>query len=47
MRKSPKKVGRPKKYYRGVIYPQNWKEVSREAQSLWRQAIDEVKGPLN
>ena len=47
MRKSRKKAGRPKKYYRGVIYPQNWKEVSREAQSLWRQAIDEVKGPLN
>ncbi len=46
MRKSPKKAVRHKKY-RGVLYPQNWKEVSREAQSLWRQAIDEVKGPLN
>jgi len=27
------------------LYPSNWKEISKEARTMWKQAIDEVKGP--
>ncbi len=42
MQKSKKK---PRKY-RGVSYPANWQDIGMEAKEVWRQAIDQFKGPL-
>ena len=41
MQKSKRK---PRKY-RGVSYPENWQDIGMEAKEVWRQAIDQLKGP--
>ena len=46
MKKSGHKQKAPrKKKYRGVLYPVDWMEMSKEARYAWRMGIDSVKGP--
>ena len=29
------------------MFPLNWSDISDEAKTMWKQAIDEVKGPVD